>query len=214
VTFGECISRTHHLDVVRLFALLRSASHPAIRNLHPAYASLLVTFNPLATSPIELKAYVEHAIGRIGSVVVPPSRTIELPVCYDKSFGPDLDFVASYSKISIDEVIKFHSSADYLVYFLGFSPGFPYLGELPKQLRTPRLPTPRLTVPAGSVAIGGTQTGVYPVASPGGWRIIGRTPAALFQPTNDPPTLLQIHDVVRFKPIVREEFEQLINHQA
>ena len=123
--------------------------------------------------------------------------------------APDLGDVAAHNGLSVEEVIRIHARSEYLVYFLGFSPGFPYLGDLPTELATPRLKTPRLRVPAGSVAIGGSQTGIYPVDSPGGWRLIGRTPLPLFSPEKDPPTLLQMGDRVHFVPITMKEFNTL-----
>jgi KipI family sensor histidine kinase inhibitor len=213
VTFGDAISRQHHLDVLRLFLLLRSEARPAIRNIHPAYSSLLISFDSLVVGTAAFETYVHDLIGRIDSVAISPSRTVEIPVCYDKEFGPDLEFVAAHNDIRVDEAIHYHTSIDFLVYFLGFSPGFPYLGDLPKQLVTPRLSTPRVKVPAGSVAIGGSQTGIYPVDSPGGWRIIGRTPTRLFQSGNASPTLLQMGDVVRFKLITRKQFEQMVEKE-
>jgi len=213
VTFGDGISRKHHLDVFRLFTLLRSEASPAIRNIHPAYSSLLISFDPLVISPTEFEASVRDLLDRIDSAVILMARAVEIPVCYDAAFAPDLEFVATHNRISVNEAIRYHCSAEYLVYFLGFSPGFPYLGELPKPLVTPRLSTPRVKVPAGSVAIGGSQTGIYPVDSPGGWRIIGRTPARLFQPDGEPPTLLQMGDAVRFRPITREEFDEMLGKE-
>lgn len=209
VTFGINISREHHRDVVRLFTLLLSERHPAIRNLHPAYCSLLITFDPLVADPHHFRDFIHGLVERIDSVLLPMSRVVEIPVCYDTALGPDLQFVASHNHISVAEVIRYHSSTEYLVYFLGFSPGFPYLGELPKQLFAPRLPTPRVKVPAGSVAIGGNQTGIYPADSPGGWRIIGRTPLKLFRAERSEPALLHMGDIVRFVPITRREFDEM-----
>lgn len=210
VTFGDGISRTHHLDVRRLFLLLQSDLVPGIRNIHPAYSSLLISFDPLKIPPVEFEAYIRELVNRIDSIQLPPSRQIEIPVCYGREFGIDIDEVAAHNHLSIDEVIKYHSSTEYLVYFLGFSPGFPYLGDLPKQIATPRLSTPRVKVPHGSVAIGGSQTGIYPISSPGGWRIIGRTPLRLFRPEQNPPTFLQMGDIVRFRQITSEDFYQIV----
>jgi inhibitor of KinA len=210
ITFGDGISRKHHSDVVRLFQLLRSEQNPAIRNIHPAYSSLLVSFDSLLLGPAEFEAFVRGLVDRIDSARSLPSRTVEVPVCYDNTFGPDLESVAAHNGITAEEAIRLHSTPQYLVYFLGFAPGFPYLGELPAQLVTPRLSTPRVKIPAGSVAIGGSQTGIYPVSTPGGWRIIGRTPLKLFQPDREPPVLLQMGDIVQFNPVTKEKFEDLL----
>ena len=140
-----------------------------------------------------------------------PARTVTIPVCYEADLGPDLADVAALDSISVDDVIRLHTSATYLVYFLGFSPGFAYLGGLDEKLRTPRLATPRKHVVAGSVGIAGEQTGVYPIDSAGGWRLLGRTPLRMFDPIADPPSRLQPGDHVRFTAISRSEFEHTEN---
>lgn len=130
----------------------------------------------------------------------PDSRLIEIPVVYGQSAGPDLAVVARHCGLSEKQVVELHASVEYVVWFLGFQPGFPYLGGLPEQLHTPRRAEPRVTVPAGSVGIGGAQTGIYPLATPGGWQLIGRTSMALFNPKNADPVLLRPGDAVRFVP--------------
>ena len=130
----------------------------------------------------------------------PESRYIEIPVVYGTAVGPDLGEVARHAGLSEKQVVELHSSIDYVVWFLGFQPGFPYLGGLPEQLATPRRDEPRLQVPAGSVGIGGAQTGIYPLATPGGWQLIGHTPLPLFDPQRDEPVLLRPGDTVRFIP--------------
>jgi inhibitor of KinA len=134
------------------------------------------------------------------------TAAIEIPVCYGGEFGPDIGAVAQHSGVAAEEVAALHAGASYQVHAVGFSPGFPYLGGLPEKLRTPRRATPRTSVPAGSVGIGWTQTGVYPLASPGGWQLIGRTPLALFDAAKAPPALLRVGDRVRFRAITPEEF--------
>ena len=136
-------------------------------------------------------------------------RTVEVPVCYGGDFGPDLTRVATQAKLSLEEVVKRHAKAEYRVHLIGFAPGFPYLGGLPKELVTPRHTKPRMEVPAGSVGIGGEQTGIYPQVTPGGWNLIGRTPLRLFRPEDDPPVLLQAGDIVKFRPVTPEEFGKL-----
>ncbi|MDB6092812.1 MAG: Allophanate hydrolase subunit 1 [Verrucomicrobia bacterium] len=135
-----------------------------------------------------------------------PTRTVEVPVCYGGEFGPDLEAVARHAKLPAAEVTKLHEGADYLVHAIGFTPGFPYLGGLPSLLQTPRRSTPRLAVPAGSVGIGGEQAGIYPLATPGGWQLIGRTPLVLFRPDETEPSALQVGDRVKFRAITPEEF--------
>jgi len=133
-------------------------------------------------------------------VQIPESRQVAIPVIYGGEAGPDLTVVAEHAGLSIHQVVELHSSTDYVVYFIGFQPGFPYLGGLDPRLHIPRRAEPRVAVPAGSVGIGGSQTGVYPLASPGGWQLIGQTPIALFDPLQQPPTLLRPGDTVRFVP--------------
>ncbi|WP_026042494.1 5-oxoprolinase subunit PxpB [Pantoea sp. A4] len=131
---------------------------------------------------------------------LPASRRVEIPVVYGGAAGPDLAQVASHANLTPQQVVELHSSVDYVVYFIGFQPGFPYLGGLDSRLHSPRRAEPRLLVPTGSVGIGGSQTGVYPLATPGGWQLIGQTSLALFDPTQTPPTLLRPGDSVRFVP--------------
>jgi inhibitor of KinA len=207
VRAGKGISRECQADVSRLFLLLASQLADRVQSIHPAYDSVLVTFDAAVTGPEEMTELVRALIGGKEMVALPEPRTVEIPVCYEREMAPDLGDIAALNGISVEDVVRLHTGVDYLVYFLGFSPGFPYLGELPDALATPRLKTPRLRVPAGSVAIGGSQTGIYPVDSPGGWRLIGRTPIPLFSPEKDPPTLLQMGDRVRFIPITLKEFE-------
>lgn len=209
VTVGNEISESCHRDVLRLSRLLLDHPHKGILNIHPAYASVLVTFDPMMVSPTDLERYIRLLMDNIGGLVLPEPRTLEIPVCYGGEFGPDLEDVAAHNKLSTEDVVKLHSSVSYLVYFLGFSPGFPYLGGMPKQISMPRLATPRTEVPAGSVAIGGAQTGIYPVSTPGGWRIIGRTPLKLFSRDRIRPTLLEMADLVKFVPISQGRFAEL-----
>jgi len=133
-------------------------------------------------------------------------RLIEIPVCYGGELGPDLSFVSNYNNLTTEEVIHIHATGDYIVYMIGFAPGFPYLGGMSEHISTPRKATPRLTIPPRSVGIGGKQTGIYPIETPGGWQIIGQTPLELFRPNENPPTLLRAGDYIRFIPISYEEF--------
>jgi KipI family sensor histidine kinase inhibitor len=209
VSFGAKITRPAHELGLKLLRLLESERLPGIRNLHPAYCSLLVKFDPLRLRHEDLRAILQQYLTRLEDVKLPEPRLVEIPVCYGGEYGPDLLDVSALHKLAPEQVIELHSSATYLVYFLGFVPGFAYLGELPDALITPRLPTPRRKVPAGSVAIAGNQTGVYPVATPGGWRLLGRTPLAMFRPERDGLSLLAIGDHVRFVPISPQQFVAL-----
>jgi inhibitor of KinA len=209
VRFGEEISPAHHRQVRRLSRWLMEQDWPFVRNIHPAYATVLVSYDPLLADFEEVELRLCQALALLTEMPDPPQRTVELPVCYGGALGPDLAGVADHCGLTGDEVVRRHAAGEYLVYFLGFSPGFPYLGGLDGSLATPRLESPRHDVPAGSVAIGGSQTGVYPMRSPGGWRLIGRTPVPLFDPAADPPALLEMGDRVRFVPISMDEYTRL-----
>ena len=209
IRVGEGISRECQAAVSRLFLLLTTLKLGHILSIHPAYDSLLMTFDPMVAGPEETAEMVRALVGREDAVILPDPRKVEIPVCYEGEMAPDLGDVAAHNGRTVEEIVRLHAGAEYLVYFLGFSPGFPYLGDLPEEIATPRLKTPRLRVPAGSVAIGGSQTGIYPVDSPGGWRLIGRTPLPLFTPEKDPPTLLEMGDRLRFVPITLKEFHAL-----
>ena len=209
VYFGHQITPQAHERVRRLLRLLELEPIAGIRNLHPAYCSLLVKFDALKLKHNELEAILRKYLERLEEVRLPEPRQVEIPVCYGGEYGPDLSDVAAMHGMTAAQAIEIHSSTSYLVYFLGFVPGFAYLGEVPEALVTPRLATPRRNVPAGSVGIAGSQTGVYPFATPGGWRLLGRTPTAMFRTDGNALSLLSIGDRVRFVPISREQFKAL-----
>jgi inhibitor of KinA len=209
IYFGNKISREAHERIRRLLRLLELEPIAGVRNLHPAYCSVLVTFDALKLQHDALEKILKKYLGRLEGIALPPPRQVEIPVCYGGEHGPDLLDVSALQKLTPEKVIELHSSATYVVYFLGFVPGFAYLGELPEALITPRLDTPRRKVPPGSVGIAGNQTGVYPFATPGGWRLLGRTPVSIFQPDRRELSLLSIGDHVRFTPISSEKFATL-----
>lgn len=206
VYFSQRITLDANQRVRKLLHLLESKPIKGVRNLHPAYCSLLVKFDVLKLSHKGLEAILRRYLDRLEAVSLPEPRHLDIPVCYGGEFGPDLGDVATLHAMTPDQVIELHSSVTYVVYFLGFVPGYAYLGELPPVLATPRLATPRHRVPPGSIAIGGNQTGVYPFATPGGWRLIGRTPVSMFRPDRDNMSLLSIGDRVRFVPISSAQF--------
>ena len=210
--------------VVRTFRHLRNAAIPVVIELALAYTSVAVFFDPVAVTKASAKGgdAFDWLAERIRAVVAAGAdrgrrvrttrsdvRLVEIPVCYDPEFAPDLDEVARHAQISTKEVVDLHSTTEYRVACIGFVPGFPFLAGLPKKLATPRRDVPRKEIPAGSVGVGGAQTGIYPLRSPGGWNLIGRTPLRLFDPTKNPPALLQAGDRVRFRAITRQEFETL-----
>ncbi len=180
---------------------------PGLLDVIPAYATLTLLFDPRALDPDGLRRELNARFAHVTLGGEKPATTIEIPVCYDDEFAPDLADVAAHTGLTRDEVVRVHASASYEVAFVGFSPGFGYLSGLPTQLATPRLDSPRVRIEPGSVGIAGDQTGVYPHATPGGWRIIGRTPVRMFDEARAPASLLTIGDHVRFVPIERDEFE-------
>ncbi len=209
VYFGQKITLQAHQQVRKLLRLLELEPVAGIRNLHPAYRSLLVKFNGLRLRHDEVEAILRRYLERLEGIKLPGPRLVEIPVCYGGEFGPDLAEVCAIHGLTPAQVVELHASTEYLVYFLGFVPGFAYLGELPEALVTPRLVVPRRRVPAGSVGIAGNQTGVYPFATPGGWRLIGRTPVAMFRVEREGFSLLAIGDRMRFAPISAERFGEL-----
>jgi KipI family sensor histidine kinase inhibitor len=209
IVFGNVISLALHKRVIAMFRAFRARNDPRIRNLHPGYASLLIDFDPLQWTHDELTETVWQLASNEDLKVADNNEAVTIPVCYDVEFGPDLPAVAEHARLSVEEVIRLHSSPTYLVWFLGFSPGFAYLGGLPEVLHTPRLATPRPSVAGGSVGIAGGQTGIYPVDSPGGWKLIGRTPLLMFDCEATPPTRLHSGDRLRFSPVDRATFEKV-----
>lgn len=187
--------------VAAAFSALRAAALPSIVNLHPAEGSILVVYDPLRDDAAALTGRLARVLSAARETPAPAGRIIEIPVCYDGPCAPDLPEVAGLRGMTEEALIHAHSQATYFVHFLGFSAGFPYLGGLPEQLATPRLPTPRKRVPPGSVALGGSWTGIYPFATPGGWRLIGRTALRLFDAERSPASLLSLGDEVRFRRV-------------
>ncbi len=206
VELGTGIDPEVHRRVRKACAGIERAALPGVVEWVPGYAAVTVHYRPHQVRFAELSARIRAALEAAEEIELPPGRDHVLPVLYD---GPDLAFVAEHARLSAEDVVGLHSGADYLVYMIGFAPGFPYLGGLPERLATPRLEKPRLSVPAGSVGIGGAQTGVYSVTGPGGWRLIGRSPVRLYDPQADPPALLRAGDRVRFRPVGPEEYPGL-----
>jgi KipI family sensor histidine kinase inhibitor len=199
VSFGDEITLDAHTAVVRLTRCLQGV-RCGILNLHPAYTSVLIDFDPRFRSHAEVEALVRERLASHPDAPPPEPRHIEIPVRYGGEDGPDLGDVARLAGLTQKRVVELHAAAEYIVYFVGFATCFPYLGGLPPELATPRLGAPRKHVPEGSVAIGGAQAGIYPLASPGGWRLIGRTHLKLFDLSASPPPLLRMGDHIRFVP--------------
>ena len=198
---------------------LTAAKIPGVVEVAPAYTTVTLFYDPLramaAGAPMEnvfgwFEQQIREAASKAGKIRANSIYTsvIEIPVCYEAEFAFDLNEVARRAGLSVKEVVDLHSGAEYRVHCIGFTGGFPFLGGLPQKIATPRRETPRKEIPAGSVGIGGKQTGIYPIKSPGGWNIIGRTPLQLFDPQKNRPAFLRAGDHVRFKPISRDEFER------
>jgi inhibitor of KinA len=197
----------HHAAI-----FLEQQKREGILDIVPTFSSVTVYYDPLvAGSCEEICEWLQTELERVEQVKAPPSRTVVIPVCYGGEFGPDLEEVARFHGMTEDEVIAIHTQGRYRVYMIGFAPGFAYLGGLSPKIATPRRATPRTHVPAGSVGIAGSQTGVYPLATPGGWQIIGRTPLALFRPDHNEPSLLRAGDIVQFRPITEEQYRMWEN---
>jgi inhibitor of KinA len=213
IQFGDEISEDLHHQVFLFTQGLLASSHEAISNISPGYSSVLVRLHHQATlaegmDTIAAILKEEHPGDPI------PQRTVEIPVCYEDEFGPDLGRVLKHTGYDKEELIERHTSGMYLVYFMGFSAGFPYIGGMDASLATPRLETPRKAVPAGSVGIAGQQTGMYPLSTPGGWNLIGRTPLPLFNRLNPKDTAIRMGDRIRFHTVGRAEFESLGQSQS
>ena len=206
VYLGEEIGLPAHERVLNLLRVLQKDPPKWLRNLEPAYTSLMVTFDPCKVDHSGAEQLLRQYGERAKTARPRKARTLEIPVFYGGEFGPDLNDVAALHGLKPQEVIALHSSRTYHAYFLGFAPGFAYLGDLPEQISTPRLETPRKKVPAGSVGIAGRQTAVYPFSTPGGWRLIGRTPLKMFRSDRKGMALISIGDEVKFRAISREQF--------
>lgn len=206
VYLGEEIGLPAHQRVLKLLRLLEKKPPAWLRNVQPAYCSLMVAFDSCLTDHAEVETTLRKYQERAEAMHATEPKTVEIPVCYGGEFGPDLEEVARIHGLKAEEVVQLHSSRTYHAYFLGFAPGFAYLGDVAEEIATPRLETPRKQLPAGSVGIAGRQTAVYPFATPGGWRLLGRTPVRFFRTDRKPMPLVSIGDQVRFRPISREEF--------
>ena len=213
ITLGDTIDERTHRLVRAAAKRIRGDPPPGFVDLVPAFVSIAVHYDPIAAArrgepPYEdVVSFLRDRLAGLDVEELGAPRIVEIPVCYGDDLGPDLDDVARMHNLTSDEVVELHSGAEYLVYMIGFMPGFAYLGGLPEQIATPRRKTPRTAVPAGAVGIGGRQTGVYPLVSPGGWNLIGRTPVKIFDIAREEPTLLATGDRVRFRPISRAQFE-------
>ena len=209
VELGATIDLTLNTRVRALEYLIREKGVPGVTETVPSYCALLVYYDPLLTGYDELCARVKALLADVETATLPPARVVELPCCYDDAeLAFDRDGAAERLGLSPTELVAIHAGATYHVYFIGFTPGLPYM-MLPERLRIPRLDTPRTQLPPGAVGLGGGQCCIYSVASPGGFWIIGRTPLRLYDPEARDPVLLRPGDTVRFRPIDRAEFDRI-----
>ncbi|MDY6304790.1 MAG: 5-oxoprolinase subunit PxpB [Oribacterium sp.] len=206
IQFEQVISPAINQRIAAIVKLIRAQQISGIIDMIPTYCSLLINYNPQAISYKELHHRIESIVKMDTKTESITKKVYEIPTCYGGKYGPDLKNIAEHAGLSEEEVIRIHSSSDYLIYMLGFLPGFTYLGGLDERIHTPRLANPRVLIPAGSVGIGGSQTGIYPVDSPGGWQLMGMTPVKTYDPNRAEPILVQAGDYIRFVPVSEEEY--------
>jgi KipI family sensor histidine kinase inhibitor len=209
LTFGDEVDDEMSMRVAGAAEVIRRAAIAGVVDVVPAFATVTVYYD---ITHVGAFSAFEARIAAVATQSIDvkarslPDRLVEIPVCYGGEHGPDFEAVARRAAVSLDQLIEIHSGGEYRVHAIGFVPGFGYLGGLPAKLHTPRRPTPRAQVAAGSVGIGGEQTGVYPMVTPGGWNLIGRTPLKMFDPLRTEPALLRVGDRVRFHAISSQEF--------
>ena len=214
VEFGNEISQTINTRIRAFNIALEKSGIPGIVETVPTYRSLMVHYDPSVILYDALVERMQALLGQLDHITIPPSDVLEIPVLYGGEEGQDLDFVAQHAGKTVQEVIDIHTSTEYLIYMLGFTPGFTYLGGMSEAIATPRLKTPRVKIPAGSVGIAGAQTGVYPIDSPGGWQLIGRTPVRMYDPDRETPILPQAGQYIHFYPIDRPEYDRIAAQEA
>ena len=212
--FGNEINEKINAEIRAFNILLLKERLTGIVETVPTYRSLMIHYDPAVLSYDDLVRHLQELTGQLDQVEIPPSDVLEIPVLYGGEMGPDLAFVAEHAKLSEEEVIRIHSSTEYLIYMLGFTPGFTYLGGMSDAIETPRLTTPRVLIPAGSVGIAGKQTGIYPIDSPGGWQLIGRTPVRMYDPDRETPILPQAGQYIKFRSIDQAEYDKIAAEEA
>ena len=206
IEFGKEINPETNRRIAATVQLIRDQQIEGIVDMIPTYCALLINYDPRVILYDPLVARLEGLLKIEVKAGEQKKRVYEIPVCYGGKYGPDLGVIAEHAGLSEEEVIRIHSSSDYLIYMLGFLPGFTYLGGLDERIHTPRLKTPRVRIEAGSVGIGGSQTGIYPLDSPGGWNLMGKTPVKTYDPDREVPILVQAGEYIRFVPVDEEEY--------
>jgi len=214
VEFGSGIDPEVNTRVRTMAAAMETRRLEGVTEIVPTYRSIALTYDPILTGPEKICREIEALQSDLSTIPLPPPRQVEIPVCYGGDFGPDMANIGAGTGLTPEDVIRIHSTPAYLIYMVGFTPGFAFLGGLDERLHTPRLETPRLSVPRGSVGIANNQTGMYPVQSPGGWQIIGRTPLNLFRPYEKNPFLYRAGDTIRFRPIDPDEYQAIAEKEG
>jgi len=209
VEYGDAIDLAVNEKVRGMTTLLKRSLPQGVEAVIPAYRNLSLLYDPLVTSPEKLVTVLRDLETKLHEVEIPAPRVVEIPVLYGGDYGPDIEIVAAHNRLTVEQVIAIHTGTDYPIYMIGFTPGFCYLGGLDKRIHTPRRKTPRTLLPGGSVGIAEAQTGMYPVDSPGGWQIIGRTPLRLFAPEREKPFRYEAGDRIRFVPVTQDEFDRI-----
>ncbi|MFZ5966238.1 MAG: 5-oxoprolinase subunit PxpB [Bacillota bacterium] len=207
--FGNTISEEINHKVRSMMIAIERKKINGIIEMTPTYRSLMIHYNPLMVQYQDLTHSLQTLEQELDSIEIPLPKVIEIPTLYGGEYGPDIENVANHNGVSVEDVIMIHASRKYLIYMLGFTPGFPYLGGMDERIATPRLKTPRTKISGGSVGIAGNQTGIYPIDSPGGWQLIGKTPVKLYDPNREAPILLSAGDYIRFVPIDGEEYAKI-----
>lgn len=206
IEFGKEISPEINRKIAATIQLMKEQHIEGVVDMIPAFCSLLINYDPRVISYEEIRERMQALVRVDARAGETRKKIFEIPVCYGGEYGPDIANIAEHAGLSEEEVIRIHSSRDYLIYMLGFLPGFTYLGGLDERLHTPRLANPRIRIPAGSVGIGGSQTGIYPLDSPGGWQLMGMTPVKTYDPSRETPILVEAGDYIRFVPVDEAEY--------
>lgn len=209
IQFGNSIDPDINAKIAATVSLMKEQQIEGVVDMIPAFCSLLINYDPRVVSYDEMRARLERILSIEIAMGARRKKVYEIPVCYGGEYGPDLETIAEHAGLSKQEVIDIHSSTDYLIYMLGFLPGFTYLGGLDERIHTPRLSNPRIKIAAGSVGIGGSQTGIYPMDSPGGWQLMGMTPVKTYDPKREVPILVEAGDYIRFVPVDEAEYQRI-----
>ncbi|MBB6218586.1 KipI family sensor histidine kinase inhibitor [Anaerosolibacter carboniphilus] len=207
--FGNMISEEINSKVRGMMIAIKQRDMQGIIEMIPTYRSLMVQYNPSQINYQDLVEKLRYIERELNTVEIPAPKVIEIPIVYGGTYGPDIENVARHNGLSIEEVIDIHTAREYLIYMLGFTPGFPYLGGMDERIATPRLKEPRTKISGGSVGIAGNQTGIYPIDSPGGWQLIGKTPLKLYEAKRERPILLDPGDYIKFVSITEKEYIQI-----